>query len=624
MKTNFIFFSPLFIFVFNVFFAQAQLGFCNGNSGDAIFIEDFGAGTVPVALPPNTTTFLFQSSFPTDGSYLVSNSSSFFGWHTNVDHTGNANGRYLTVNADDAVNGGEFYKTTISGLCENTSYEFSSWLLNLLPPTSNCPDGGIPINVKFQIWDITNTVLLASGDTGNIAGTVQPEWNQYGLVFTTAIGQNEVILKMLNNGIGGCGNDLAIDDIVFKSCGDFIDIANDENETFTAVCEDQGSVSTVISAIPDFNVFNTHFYQWQQSTDGENWTDIIGETTNTYTTPILNSSIFYRVKVAEDPINVSNSLCNVISEVYEVFFVPVPDSPMSNGDLENCANEMQFLSVNVPQDTTVDWYDAPVGGNLLLANSPSFKSPGSGTYYAEARSVFVDCISLTRTAVTSTFHDLPVVSDENLTFCEGTTLFLSAGTNNDSYLWSTGETTQSIAIETPDTYTVTVTNSNSCSVTKTIVVDQIDNPIIDRIISNNENIEVRLLNTGEFEYALNNGLYQDSPIFELIEGGEYTINVRGKNNCPAVNRDFLHFVIPKFFTPNGDNINDQFTPQGLEFFNTVEISVFDRYGKLLVNSSDHSFNWNGTFNGNQLPASDYWYTIKTDTEIFNGHFALIR
>ncbi len=120
----------------------------------------------------------------------------------------------LIVNA--SFTAGEFYRITINGLCENTSYEFSSWMINLLP-TAGCGGAGIPINVKFEIWDNTDTNILASGNTGNINGSSSPDWQQYALVFQTAPGQTSAILKMTNNGVGGCGNDLAIDDIVFKS-----------------------------------------------------------------------------------------------------------------------------------------------------------------------------------------------------------------------------------------------------------------------------------------------------------------------------------------------------------------------------------------------------------------------
>lgn len=603
----------------------AQLGFCSGNSGDPIFTEDFGDGsTIGPRLPTGVTSYNFTTGIPNDGSYTISNNTNYFDWHNSSDHTpGDVNGKMLIVNA--SFTAGQFYKTAISGLCENTSYEFSAFLLSLAATGNGCGVGLIPVNVKFQIWDDTDTTLLASGDTGDLFDTSSPVWTPYGLVFKTESGQTSVILKMINNGSGGCGNDLAIDDIVFKSCGDFISLTNDPGENIIAQCADDGIiVSTTLSATPDFSIYNTHAYQWQESLDSMNWVDILGETGDTYTTPTLVNSRFFRVKVAEDPINVSNALCNVVSETFSALIVPIADPPSSNGAVSACANTLRPLTVSVPSDQVVNWYDAPSGGNLLLENSASFTPTSSGTFYAAASSNLTDCFSLTRTPLNYTIYELPIVTDENLLLCENVPIILMAGVSNVTYQWNTNETTENIEIVTPGIYTMTATNPNGCSVTKTITVEQIDQPVFDTIISDNENIIVSTINSGKFEYALDNGSFQDSPVFELVQGGLYTVSVRGQNNCAPVTQEFLHFVIPKFFSPNGDSFNDVFIIQGLEFFTTVEVQIFDRYGMLIKQSSSTSFTWDGSFNGQTLPSSDYWYLITTDERQFKGHFTLKR
>ncbi|MFK5973916.1 MAG: T9SS type B sorting domain-containing protein [Flavobacteriaceae bacterium] len=609
---------------FTVQNSYAQLSFCSGNSGDPIFTEDFGTGNSSgPALATGTTTYSFTSGTPSDGSYTISSSTNYFNWHNTADHTPNdTDGKSFIVNA--SYNAGEFYRRTVSGLCENTSYEFSSWLVNLLP-NSSCGGAGIPVSVKFQIWDSTDTNLLASGDTGSIANTATVIWKQYALVFQTLPGQTAVILKMINNSDGGCGNDLAIDDIVFKSCGDFIFLTNDPGENIIAQCENEGVIiSTTIMATADFSIYNSHAYQWQESSDSVNWVDILGETNNTYTTPTLANSRFFRVKVAEDALNVSNDLCNVVSDIFSAIIVPIADPPLSNGDVFTCANVLNPLTVSVPSDQVVNWYNAPTGGSLLLENSTSYTPSISATFYAAASSNLVDCFSLTRTPLTYTIYELPVVSDENLFLCENVALILTAGVTDVTYLWNTGETTENIEIIKPGVYTMSATNSNGCSVTKTMNLEQIDEPIIDTIISNNEDIIVSTVNSDEFEYAINNGFFQDSPVFELVEGGLHIIKVRGKNNCPEVRQEFIHFVVPKFFSPNGDTFNDVFLLQGLEFFTSVDVQIFDRYGMLIKQSSTTSFTWDGTFNGKTLPSSDYWYSIWADNQQFTGHFALKR
>ena len=603
--------------------SAAQLGFCNGNSGDPIFTETFGTGTTAgPALAAGITSYSFTSGRPEDGSYTIANSTTFFSWHEANDHTpGDTNGKSFIVNA--SYTPGEFYRRAVNGLCENTSYEFSSWLVNLLK-IGDCGGNGIPINVKFQIWDATDSNLLASGDTGNIPNRSSPVWEQYGLVFQTLPGQTSVILKMLNNGAGGCGNDLAIDDIVFRTCGDNIAITDTQDENHIEACEANGPLVAELKAEPDFSIYNSHAYQWQDSPDGINWTDILGETSQTYTTPSLSTSTFYRVKVAEDPINLANQLCSSVSEIFDILIIPQPSNPISNGDVEACVNEPKIVSVSVPINTTVNWYDAPSGGQLLQEHNSTYNPTTPGTYYAEARSVLGDCPSNGRTPVTIQFIDLPVVTDENLTFCENTTINLSANVQNVSYLWNTGETTETITVSNEGTYTVTVTNSSNCSSIKTITLTQIDLPIIKSVVSNDYSIIVTTENEGDFEFSIDAINYQDNPIFENIEGGLYPVSVREKNGCGTVSLEFIHFIIPKFFTPNGDNTNDTFIVGGIEYYNSYEITIYDRYGKLLKAITNSNLGWNGTFNNKNLPADDYWYTIKVDGSILKGHFALKR
>lgn len=89
-----------------------------------------------------------------------------------------------------------------------------------------------------------------------------------------------------------------------------------------------------------------------------------------------------------------------------------------------------------------------------------------------------------------------------------------------------------------------------------------------------------------------------------------------------------NIIFPKFFTPNGDGINDywQFS-DSMENNNTnIEtILIFDRYGSLLVRMDSNSKGWDGNFKGKPVPSSDYWFKVLSfDRQEINGHFALKR
>ena len=84
--------------------------------------------------------------------------------------------------------------------------------------------------------------------------------------------------------------------------------------------------------------------------------------------------------------------------------------------------------------------------------------------------------------------------------------------------------------------------------------------------------------------------------------------------------------IPKFFTPNSDGINDTWNIQGITpSYASSIIYIFDRFGKLIKQISPLGAGWDGTYNGQLLPADDYWFTMQlSDNRNIKGHFTLKR
>jgi gliding motility-associated-like protein len=602
----------------------SQLGFCPGSKGDAIFHEDFSTGT----LPAGTTNYTKVTGDPNDGEYTISNqiSQNNGTWHSFLPNTTVSNGRALIVNA--SYTSGQFYLTEITGLCENTTYEFSAFLMNVYNPTSlACENGGIPINVRFQIWDETDIDLLEEGNTGNISSSNSPFYKQYALTFQTEPGQKSVILKMFNNGIGGCGNDLAIDDIIFRSCGDLTKITSQGNsEPGIAICEPDAPVSLTLTATPDFSVYTHHAFQWQESNDNESWQDILGETNSDFISPPLNVSRYYRVKVAEAAVNLIDNLCSSASEAFFINIVKTPEAPVSIGDVMVCSDVViPALSVQVEIGETVNWYDAEVGGTQIATGTTSFTPTNEGFFYAESVNVGFNCTGSIRTSVSLTINETPQVQDEFLQLCENGELQLDAGVENMQYEWSTGQISRRITISEQGNFNVVITTNGGCSVTKNFEIHAVDVAGIEAIISEENTVIIKPTSAGEFEYSLDGVLFQLSNTFQSVPGGVYTALIRDLQSCKTVSEKFPHIVVPKFITPNNDGYNDRFELNGLEYFNSSEIRIFNRYGKLLIVGKGQNFTWDGTFNGKNIPGSDYWYEIKIeDYKRIKGHFSLNR
>jgi len=82
--------------------------------------------------------------------------------------------------------------------------------------------------------------------------------------------------------------------------------------------------------------------------------------------------------------------------------------------------------------------------------------------------------------------------------------------------------------------------------------------------------------------------------------------------------------IPKYFTPNGDSINDEWQINAPEGITILQILVFNRFG-MLLKQLQPAQSWDGTFNGQQLPEGSYWYSVQlANAPQMRGYFALKR
>ncbi len=67
--------------------------------------------------------------------------------------------------------------------------------------------------------------------------------------------------------------------------------------------------------------------------------------------------------------------------------------------------------------------------------------------------------------------------------------------------------------------------------------------------------------------------------------------------------------IPNSFTPNKDNLNDNFIVKG-SHITEYEINIFTRWGDLIYKSNDITDSWDGTLNGVLSPIGVYVYLIR--------------
>jgi gliding motility-associated-like protein len=143
-------------------------------------------------------------------------------------------------------------------------------------------------------------------------------------------------------------------------------------------------------------------------------------------------------------------------------------------------------------------------------------------------------------------------------------------------------------------------------------------------------IEALATGQGIYEYSLDQGPWGDSGVFVDVTPGEHVVTARDLNGCGETQVVVYVIDYPLYFTPNGDGYNDTWNIVGVANQNNAKILIFDRFGKLLKQISPSGEGWDGTFNGAQLPSSDYWFTLDyTDPttgnpQVLRAHFSLKR
>ncbi|MFM9989592.1 T9SS type B sorting domain-containing protein, partial [Flavobacterium sp.] len=367
-----------------------------------------------------------------------------------------------------------------------------------------------------------------------------------------------------------------------------------------------GNGSLTLQAIA--NVGNVN---WYSNANG----GVLLATGNSFVTPVLTTTTIYYV----DAFPIGCTTGTRIAVTATINEIPVLSTNNSN---PICEGNFATLSASTTVGI-VNWYNS---NGDLLGNGTSFNTTtlvANATFYAEANNN--GCLSA-RIPVSVIVNPFPIVNDEEITICKGDVVILDAGITSMSYLWSTGDITQTITSNGLTNYSVIVTSPENCSKTKSFLILENTAPIITNIVVDNTTVTVIIDGTGDFEYSIDGDNYQESNIFSVLIGGIYTCYVREKKGCGKDSEQFAVIGIPDFFTPNNDNYNDLWTIEGMSLYPNAEVKIFDRFGKLISLLNTLKPSWDGIFNNEKLPSSDYWYVMKINENLpeRRGHFSLKR
>jgi gliding motility-associated-like protein len=621
---------------------------CQGSLGDPIVNITFGSGNNPGSpLAAAATGYQFVSSdCPNDGFYTVrSNSTSCFNssWHNLAsDHTGNGNGYFMLVNA--SIQPSAFYVETVRGLCGNSTYEFAAWIMNVLLPSA-CNSNGNQPNLTFTI-EKTDGTVLKSYNSGNIPSTSSPTWKQYGFFFTTPPAGSDIVLRIVNNAPGGCGNDLALDDITFRPCGPQVSPSITGEQTNTAnLCEGSSktfNLSTSISA-----GFNNPEVQWQHRFNNGSWSDLPGENnfslTADFTPSSTTGSYEYRLVVAEAG-NLASLQCRITSLPVKIIVHPNPVvATTNNGPV--C--EGSSINIAASGGSQYVWS----GPNNYSSNASTFtlsniKTTEAGTYNVAVTSD-ASCTSTGSTTITVNPAPVAAVTFADTTICTTNSVELTAS-GGTGYQWLplTGLAANNIPnpVASPVTgtrYKVIVSNVQGCT-DSTFVQVNVNQKAIAKA---GPDKTIILGGTATLSGSIE-GTYDSfnwTPVTDLNDpfilqpaatptaDAQFVLTAISTNDC-GISTDtvmvklYRDIYIPNAFSPNNDGLNDTWNIPALEAYPGFELLVFNRYGEVVFENRGTVRPWDGRYKSTDLPMGAYVYIIRLDDTIgtIKGTVMIVR
>jgi gliding motility-associated-like protein len=299
-----------------------------------------------------------------------------------------------------------------------------------------------------------------------------------------------------------------------------------------------------------------------------------------------------------------------------ISFKTLPNYSLGN-DTAICQKDTLLLNATVTGSTGYTWNTGAI--------SPTLKAFNTNTYWCDVNKE--GCIY--RDSINLLVKPLPIVDlGRDTTICEDKTYLLNATNPNAVYLWQDSSVAPTYTVTQPGIYHVKVT-LNGC-ITKdttnvqyqlkprfTLGADKLICPGLTFILNPNLN---------------NNGLqflWQDAtvaPTYTVFQSGLYYVDI--SNYCGPtrdsilISKGLCKVFVPTAFSPNGDGINDLFKVGGGEAIKDFKLTLFNRWGAKVFETTSVSNGWNGTLNNATQPTGAYVYYLEYKDAVTNELFKM--
>ncbi len=349
------------------------------------------------------------------------------------------------------------------------------------------------------------------------------------------------------------------------------------------------------------------------------------------TTPLVATMLGAEPGTFTYTFHVTDDFGCVYDSSMTVTVTPSPQGPLViTGDQAVCGDDLANL-------------DAPAGYDTYLWLPGGFTTPSietdTGTYTVTV--AYGNCpLTSDPFQVLLAPDPTPVITGPQLS-CDGLPATLMTAEPYASYLWSNESIDPSIAVGT-GVYTVTVVSAEGCTGTSDpFVVVVASNPTAafstDPLSPQpmNSTIDFTDLSTvsggsivaWDWTFGAIGASNLQSPTQYFQNPGDYlvTLAVTTDAGCMDTVRSVFYIyppdiTIPNVISPNGDNMNDYFVIDNIEYWSN-ELTIYGRWGNKVYEARNYRNQWKA----DDLPDGTYYYVLMlNDGEEHAGHITVLR
>ncbi|MDD2199294.1 MAG: T9SS type A sorting domain-containing protein, partial [Bacteroidales bacterium] len=238
-------------------------------------------------------------------------------------------------------------------------------------------------------------------------------------------------------------------------------------------------------------------------------------------------------------------------------------------DVDTVSTDIFILTISIPvvefdEDThyCINWEATLDAGEFesYLWNTGDdtqiISADTSGTYIVEVTDIH-GCVGTGEISLTFDL-DWELDYPSKVTLCEGDSVTLTMP-DADTWIWSTGENTQSITLDQAGTINVTVVQGNCISEAEIKIESSINPPAIDlgpdRYLCNGDEIELQSPTyASQYRWDLNGEVVSTTNKVEVIEEGLYSLTIFNSAGCSEY--DEINVFYNDYLIINiGDSIN---------------------------------------------------------------------